>query len=223
MNIKLQSTKKSIRIKLSQHWLTAISRPVSRFLFLIQRFNGPLWLAETYQNQFENLYKLGESRTIAVYLVNTFGPENSLHGAEDIQLKAKIDEMLVTEEQKITNKFMPIAVSSLWCTVNYSIYSHLVVPHFWQWRGSWSSPGMIIHEFSCSFVFDVRSSFVFVHVRANTDEHQCSLYTCSCSFIPDSELFSYQFWDQIVIVVFLVMGLRNQIVIVSFLVVGPKN
>jgi len=70
-------------------------------------------LAETYQNQFENLYKLGESRTIAVYLVNTFGPENSLHGAEDIQLKAKIDEMLVTEEQKITNKFMPIAVSSL--------------------------------------------------------------------------------------------------------------
>merc|ERR1719394_1617546 len=41
--------------------------------------------------------KLGESRTIAVYLVNTFGPENSLHGAENIQLKAKIDEMLVTE------------------------------------------------------------------------------------------------------------------------------
>ena len=38
-----------------------------------------------------------------------------------------------------------------------------------------------------------------------------------------SELFSYQFWDQIVIVGFLVMGLRNQIVIVSFLVVGPKN
>ena len=30
--------------------------------------------------------------------------------------------------------------------------------------------------------------FVFVHVRANTNEHQCSLYTCSCSFIPDQEL-----------------------------------
>ena len=65
------------------------------------------------QHLIENLYKLGESRTIAVYLVNTFGPENSLHGAEDIQLKAKIDEMLVNEEQKITKKFMPIAVRSL--------------------------------------------------------------------------------------------------------------
>ena len=70
-------------------------------------------MADTYQHQIENSNKLGESRTIAVYLVNTFGPENSLHGAEDIQLKAKIDEMLVTEEQKITKKFMPIAVSSL--------------------------------------------------------------------------------------------------------------
>ena len=31
--------------------------------------------------------------------------------------------------------------------------------------------------------------FVFVHVRANTNEHQCSLYTCSCSFIPGYQHF----------------------------------
>ena len=37
---------------------------------------------------------------------------------------------------------------------------------------------------SCSIIFE-KSVFVFVHVRANTNEHQCSLYTCSCSFIPD--------------------------------------
>ena len=28
---------------------------------------------------------------------------------------------------------------------------------------------------------------MFVHVRANTNEHKCSLYMCSCSFIPDPE------------------------------------
>ena len=35
---------------------------------------------------------------------------------------------------------------------------------------------------SCSIIFE---KSVFVQVRANTNEHQCSLYTCSCSFIPD--------------------------------------
>ena len=32
---------------------------------------------------------------------------------------------------------------------------------------------------SCSFVFNN-----FWKIRANTNEHQCSLYMCSCSFIP---------------------------------------
>ncbi len=36
---------------------------------------------------------------------------------------------------------------------------------------------------SCSIIFR-KSVFVFVHVRENTNERLCSLYTCSCSFIP---------------------------------------
>ena len=36
---------------------------------------------------------------------------------------------------------------------------------------------------SCSIIFE-KYVFVIVHVRANTNEHQCSLYMCSCSFIP---------------------------------------
>ena len=75
--------------------------------------NASDWLINlTNWHLFENPYKIGESRSIAVYLVNTFGPEHSLHGAEDIQLKAKIDEMLVREENNITNKSTPIIVSS---------------------------------------------------------------------------------------------------------------
>ena len=47
-----------------------------------------------------------------------------------------------------------------------------------------------VHVRSCSIIFEL-SVFVFdnfgkigVRVRANANEHLCSLYTCSCSFIP---------------------------------------
>ena len=41
---------------------------------------------------------------------------------------------------------------------------------------------------SCSIILE-KSVFVFIHVPANMDGHQYSLYTCSGSFIPDKVCF----------------------------------
>ena len=54
---------------------------------------------------------LNESRVIAAYLVNKFEPNSSLYGGEDNELKAKIDEMLLREENKLFKNIIPIVVS----------------------------------------------------------------------------------------------------------------
>ena len=61
---------------------------------------------------------------------------------------------------------------------------------------------------SCS-IFFAKSVFAFVHVRPNTNEHACSLSTCSCSFIPGPHALTVaasKVYKRIFVQIFMVRG-----------------